>query len=58
MCSSVKDDHISDDEERDVLNDCTDSVLSKLLHEASSDQVIYSMNYLLLFDFELHVRCN
>ena len=52
MCSSVKEDLISDDEERDVHNDCTDGVSSKLLHEASSDQVIHYMNYLLLVYFE------
>ncbi|XP_046408748.1 uncharacterized protein LOC124173274 [Ischnura elegans] len=37
-CSSVKEDQISDDEEGHVLNDCSDGVSSKLVHQDSSDQ--------------------
>ncbi|XP_046407578.1 zinc finger protein 271-like [Ischnura elegans] len=37
-CSSFKEDQISDDEEGHVLNDCSDGVSSKLVHQDSSDQ--------------------
>ncbi|XP_046408760.1 zinc finger protein 23-like [Ischnura elegans] len=37
-CSSVKEDQISDDEDRYVLNDCTDGASSTLMYETSSNQ--------------------
>ncbi|XP_046408737.1 uncharacterized protein LOC124173264 [Ischnura elegans] len=38
-CTSVKEDQISDDEEGlHVLNDCSDGVTNKLMHQDSSDQ--------------------
>ncbi|XP_046405064.1 uncharacterized protein LOC124170388 [Ischnura elegans] len=38
-CTSVKEDQISDDEEGlHVLNDCSDGVSNKLMHQDSSDQ--------------------
>ncbi|XP_046405106.1 zinc finger protein 774-like [Ischnura elegans] len=37
-CSPVKEDQISDGEEGYVLNDCSDGVSSKLVHQDSSDQ--------------------
>ncbi|XP_046407428.1 zinc finger protein 37-like [Ischnura elegans] len=43
-CPSVKEDHISDDEDRYRLNDCTDGASSKLIHQdisGQSDLVMY-----------------
>ncbi|XP_046405062.1 uncharacterized protein LOC124170383 [Ischnura elegans] len=37
-CSPVKEDQISDDEEGHILNDCTDGVSSKLIHQDPCDQ--------------------
>ncbi|XP_046407650.1 uncharacterized protein LOC124172276 [Ischnura elegans] len=37
-CPSVKEDHISDDEDRYRLNDCTDGASSKLIHQDISGQ--------------------
>ena len=53
-CSSVKEDHIRNDEEK--YNDCTGGVSNKLMHEASSDQVMHSMNYLVHIEVELLVN--
>ncbi|XP_046407652.1 uncharacterized protein LOC124172278 [Ischnura elegans] len=39
-CPSVKEDHISDDEDGCRLNDCTDGASSKLIHQDISGQPI------------------